>query len=99
MAHETLVDLLARAMAEEDLNMTAAAARVGVSRQAFSLWMKGAYQPKLDLETLEGLIRLTGEDHVTLLKAAGLLPNDVSVTTGDGNAPYRIFATAEELVA
>jgi transcriptional regulator with XRE-family HTH domain len=70
----TLVEMLARAMAEQNIDTQAEAARrIGVSRQAFSLWMKNAYHPRMDKVTLHRLVEFTGETPTAILIAAGLL--------------------------
>lgn len=69
----TLADMLERAMEDRGLNKSEAAIAVGVSRQAFTLWLKGAYDPKLTPDKLANIAEFTGQKREDVLRAMGFL--------------------------
>lgn len=70
---ETLAEMLKQAMERKGVNASEAAVQCGVSRQAYSLWLKEAYDPKLTPERLHAIAEFVGEDREDVLRVLGFL--------------------------
>ena len=90
-AAETLVDMLARAIAEvDDGNLSAAARKLGVSRPTLYSWLRGS-QPRRNAH-LEAIATYTGEEIDDVQRAT--YASGVAYTLPEGLGGYLLLDVA-----